>query len=72
MTDTLEFEIALKRAGLTKTETAKALGISLESLARKANNINEFKASELAKLYELLKLDSFEEQKRIFFTAVVD
>ena len=67
MTDTIEFEVALKRAGLTKTETANALGISVESLTRKANNNSEFKASELAKLYQMLKLDSYEDQKRIFF-----
>lgn len=72
MTNTIEFEVALKRAGLTKTETANALGISVESLARKANNINEFKASELAKLYQILKLETYDEQKRIFFANAVD
>ena len=72
MTNTIEFEVALKRAGLTKTETAKALGISVESLTRKANNLNEFKASELAKLYQMLKLETYDEQKRIFFASGVD
>ena len=72
MTNTIEFEVALKRAGLTKTETTKALGISVESLTRKANNLNEFKSSELAKLYQMLKLETYDEQKRIFFASEVD
>ncbi len=67
MTDSIEFEVALKRAGLTKKEVAKHLGISEMGLYKKINNITEFKASELSKLYDLFKLESIESQQRIFF-----
>ena len=45
MTDTIEFEIALKRAGLTKKKVAQSLGISEMGLYQKVNNITEFKAT---------------------------
>lgn len=72
MTDTLEFELAIKRAGLTKREIAKKLGLSEMGLYQKINNITEFKASEIAKLYDLLKLSNLEQQQRIFFACTVD
>ena len=72
MTDTLEFELAIKRAGLTKREIAKNLGLSEMGLYQKINNITEFKASEIAKLYDLLKLSNLEQQQRIFFARDVD
>lgn len=67
MTNTVEFEIALKRVGLTKRKVAQFLGISDMSLYQKINNVTEFKASEISKLYELLKLNSLVEQQKIFF-----
>ena len=66
MTDTIEFEIALKRAGLTKKKVAQSLGISEMGLYQKVNNITEFKASEISKLYELLNLSNLAEQQKIF------
>ncbi len=69
MTNTLEFEIALKRAGLTKKEVAKYLGLSDMGLYQKINNITEFKASEISKLYVLLKLENLKEQQTIFFAS---
>lgn len=66
MTNSLEFEIALKRSGLTKRELAKALNISEMSLYKKINNITEFKASELSKLYEIFALSTLEAQQKIF------
>ena len=66
MTDTVEFEIALKRAGLTKKKVAQSLGISEMGLYQKVNNITEFKASEISKLYELLNLSNLAEQQKIF------
>ena len=68
MTDTLELEIAIKRAGFTKKEIASKLGITQMGLHNKMNNISEFKASEIALLYKLLNLNSFEEQQKIFFS----
>lgn len=67
MTDSIEFEVALKRVGLTKKEVARQLGISEMGLYKKINNITEFKASELSKLYEIFKLETIESQQRIFF-----
>lgn len=72
MTNTLEFEIALKRAGLTKKEVAKYLGLSDMGLYQKVNNLTEFKASEISKLYVLLKLEDLNEQQHIFFAPEVD
>ena len=67
MTDTLELEIAIKRSGLTKEEVAKRLNLSNMGFYQKLNNITEFKASEISRLYEILNLKSLEDQQRIFF-----
>ena len=67
MTDTLQLEMAIRRAGLTKLEVAKKLNLSKMGLYQKMNNITEFKASEIAILYKLLNLKSLEEQQQIFF-----
>lgn len=72
MTDTLELEIAIKRAGLTKDEVAKKLNLSNMGFYQKLNNITEFKASEISRLYDILNLKSLEEQQRIFFKCEVD
>lgn len=66
MTNTLEFEIALLRAGLTKANVAKELGLSTMGLYQKMNNLTEFKASEISRLYDLLHLENLEDQQRIF------
>lgn len=67
MTDTVEFEISLKRAGITKKALAEKLNISLQSLYHKINNTTEFKASEIIKICDFLKL-SCRERDKIFFT----
>lgn len=72
MTDTLELEIAIKRAGLTKEEVAKRLNLSNMGFYQKLNNITEFKASEISRLYDILNLKSLEEQQQIFFKREVD
>lgn len=66
MTNTLEFEIALLRAGLTKANVTKELGLSTMGLYQKINNLTEFKASEISRLYDLLHLEKLEDQQRIF------
>ena len=71
MTDTIAFEIAITKSQLSKKNVAKALGISSMSLIRKASNITEFKASEISKLVEILKLNN-EERDKIFFAQFVD
>ena len=72
MTDKLELEIAIKRAGLTKNEIAKRLNLSKASFYKKLNNTTEFKASEISELYKILKLNSLEEQQQICFNHRVD
>ena len=72
MTDTLKLEMAIRRAGLTKREVARRLSLSEMGLHQKINNVTEFKASEIALLYDLLNLESLEEQQQIFFNSVVD
>ena len=67
MTNTLLLEIAILKAGLTKKEIARHLGLSVMGLYQKINNVTEFKASEIAQLYDMLKLSSLEEQQKIFF-----
>jgi len=67
VTDTLKLEFAIRRAGFTKTEVAKRLGLTTQGFLLKLNNVNEFKASEIATLYELLHLNGLEEQQQIFF-----
>ena len=71
MTDTLELDIAIKRAALTRGQVAKALGLTMTTLFNKIHNKVEFKASEIAKLKELLKLSN-EQRDRIFFNVDVD
>ena len=67
MTNTLELEIAIKRAGFTKRKVAKKMNLSEMGLYKKIHNITEFKASEIEFLTNLLDL----EDKSIFFNWVV-
>lgn len=71
MTNTLMLEMTIRRAGLTKKEVARRLGLIAMGLHQKINNITEFKASEIAQLYDLLNLSSLEEQQQIFFVNSV-
>ena len=64
MVDKYELRHQLLICGVSYKEAAKDLGITLNAFSRKVNNITEFKASEIMKLYKLLKLDSYD----IFFT----
>ena len=71
MTNTLELDIALKRAGVTRLEVAKQLGISVTAFFNKLHNKTEFKASEIAILKKVLNI-SEEERDKIFFDCTVD
>ena len=67
MTDSLALEAAIKQSGLKKAAILEALGFkNYRTLARKIRNRVEFKASEIAILSDLLRLDP-EERDRIFF-----
>ena len=67
MTNVLLLDFAIKRAGLTHKEVARQLNLASSTFSKKATNVVEFRASEIAALYKLLKLSSCEEQQRIFF-----
>ncbi len=71
MTNTLELDYAIKRAGLDREKVAKILGIGITTLFNKLHNKVEFKASEIAKLKSLLNL-SKEQRDMIFFANNVD
>ncbi len=71
MTNTTALEIALLRNKTTKRALAEQLGISLQTLYNKIGNVAEFKASEIIKISEVLKLNS-KEREIIFFAKNVD
>jgi transcriptional regulator with XRE-family HTH domain len=52
--------------GLTQQKVAKELGLSLQSFSLKINSRREFKASEIAKLINLLNLTSLEVNEFFF------
>lgn len=56
MTDTLMLELYIKKKGYTKKEIAALLGLSFNGFMLKVNNVNEFKASEIKQLCEVLDL----------------
>lgn len=56
MTDTLMLELYIKKKGYTKKEIAALLGLSFNGFMLKVNNVNEFKASEIKQLCEILDL----------------
>ena len=66
MTNTLELELQIKRAGVTKKALAKRLGITEMALFNKIKNVSEFKASEIATLAYALGMTS-EQRDAIFF-----
>ena len=68
MTDTYELEKIIRIQGLTKKQIANHLGISEQSFLLKLNNKNEFKASEIKMLCELLNL----KDNSIFFKENVN
>lgn len=66
LTDTMEMELSITRANITKREIAKRLGISETALYHKLNNTVEFKASEIVKMKEMLHLTD-KQRDKIFF-----
>lgn len=66
MTNTAELRAAFARQGVSKKAAAEYLGISRAALHMKINNQREFKASEIDKLCDLLKIV---DRMEIFFAA---
>lgn len=71
MTDCKKLEHALIDANVSKRDLAKVLEISEQALFNKLKNITEFKASEIVKITNLLKL-SGAERDAIFFNLQCD
>lgn len=70
MTNTELLEKKITASGYKRTYIAKAIGLkSYYALSKKIKNETEFKASEIEKLCDLLKIDSLEERKAIFFAV---
>ena len=66
MTDSLELDYAIKKAGLDRQKVAGLLGVSQMAFFNKIHNRTEFKASEIVALKKLLNLSN-EQRDRIFF-----
>ena len=66
MTDSLELDYAIKRAGLDRQKVAGLLGISQMAFFNKIHNRTEFKASEIEALKQALHLSN-EQRDKIFF-----
>lgn len=71
MTDALELDYAIRKAGFNRPRVARVLGISMMALFNKIHNRTEFKASEIATLKQVLNLSN-EQRDKIFFAHNVD
>ena len=71
MTDLKEFEIVLLKRSKTKMDIAEMLGISLQTLYNKLNNVVDFKVGEVEKICKFLGL-SHDEMIKIFFAISVE
>ena len=69
MTDTVKLNARIQASGLKKNYIAKVLGVVESTLARKINNSQDFKASEIDALCTLLGIESLEEKEAIFFAS---
>ena len=66
MTNTAMLENAIRASGLKKKHIYETLGISRQGLDLKIKGVNEFRASEIEKLCDLLKLTN-RDRLAIFF-----
>ena len=70
MTNTELLEKKIDESGFKKSYIAKRIGLkSTYALSKKIRNENEFKATEINRLCELLKINSLEEKELIFFAC---
>lgn len=73
MTNTELLEEKIKESGYKKSYIAKAIGLkSAFGLSKKIKNETEFKASEIERMCEVLKIETLEEKNEIFFANKVD
>ena len=72
MTNTELLEEKITKSGFKKSYIAKAIGLTPYGFTLKVRNANEFKASEIEKLCNLLGITDLEERCAIFFASKVD
>lgn len=72
MTDTARLNDIIQRSGYKLSYIANRLDLSSYGFARKRDNLNEFTASEIDILCELLGISSIEDRFAIFFAKKVD
>lgn len=72
MTNVTLLNDIIKKSGLKRCWIAEQLGLSYFGFQKKVNNENQFKASEIKKLCELLNVVSLKEREDIFFAPDVD
>lgn len=72
MTDSKLLRLKISESGYKMVYVAKKVGVTYAGLMKKINNETEFKASEIVKLCELLKIENREEREKIFFAKSVD
>jgi hypothetical protein len=73
MTNTKLLEELIDKSGYKKSYIAKAIGLkSTFGLSKKIRNENDFKATEINALCELLGITSLKEKEKIFFAKQVD
>lgn len=70
MTDTVLLREKIEQSGYKLCFVAKELGITYHGLLNKLHNRSEFRASEIKRLQDLLKLTNSERDK-IFFKSQV-
>lgn len=65
MTDTVKLKAIIKESGLKYEFIAQSLGITYQGLKNKIENVREFKASEISRMCEILKIS--DNRDEIFF-----
>lgn len=72
MTDTNRLNKIIDDSGLKRKWLAEQLDLSPYGFAKKINNENEFKQSEIQMLCEILKIGSLKKRQEIFFSDKVE
>lgn len=67
MTNTYLLREKIASLGLKYIFIAEQLGLTVQSLQRKIENLSEFKASEIQSMCKILRIDDSNEKEDIFF-----
>ncbi len=69
MTDSELLKKKIADSGLKQGYIAEKIGLTSYGFAKKLNNETEFKATEIQKLCEILRITSLKEKETIFFKS---